>query len=85
MQRLDATKPADAQDLFESIRETRAAINAVMDENDVLIERLAKLEGENDALKSRHDTTDKALMKNIQNLALHTHSELGQASIPLAS
>ena len=85
MERLDATKPAGPEDLFESIREVRTKVNEIIEENDVLIERLAKFEGENDTLKKRLDMTDAALMKALNQIALHKHGEkLGEAVMPLA-
>jgi predicted nucleic acid-binding Zn-ribbon protein len=50
----------------------------------VAIERIAKLEGDLDAANKRLDTTQKATMKTLENLAIHTHDKLGRASIPLA-
>lgn len=68
---LDPAKPVDAQDLFESIRETRAKINEIINSMN--------------AQDTRQDVTDRALAKNIQSLALHKHAETtGEAVTPLA-
>lgn len=83
MERLDATKPADAQDLFESIRETRAKINEIIEERDIMVEKYAKMEGDHDKMKKELDTTRKALMQSIEEVAHHTHDASGRACAPL--
>ena len=47
-------------------------------EVELLTERITKLE-------ARANTTEKALLRSIEQIAQHTHDKLGRAVVPLAS
>lgn len=81
---LEGANSANPLDIMEAINVTRTAANAIMEENDVLVERVAKLESDLDLANKRLDTTQKAAMKAVEQIALHTHDTLGRASMPLA-
>lgn len=49
----------------------------------VAMERVAKLESENDALRKRLEQTEKIMVRVIGQLSMHRHLEDGKASIPL--
>lgn len=49
----------------------------------VTIERITKLESENDLLKKRLEQNEKIIVRIIGQLATHRHFEDGKASIPL--
>lgn len=66
------------------VNELIDALSSEKEAHGVTMEKIGSLEGEIDKIRKQAETTDRALAKTIQNLALHTHSELGQASVPLA-
>ena len=71
--------------LSAEIRRTKERVNALIDDNNIIVEQIAKLEGENDTLKRRVDSIEKALFTLIDRVSVHTHDEQGRASVPLSS
>lgn len=71
--------------LAEKVNEIIDARAKSSEDQSILIERVAKLEGELDAKEKRLKTTEAALMRTITNLEKHRHDDLGIACVPLAS
>lgn len=83
-----ASIPADKLGLvyhaiIQKIKAEAELTKTLKADHDIIVEKLAKLEGENDQLKGRVDRIEKALLKSIEQIAQHTHDTMGRASVPL--
>lgn len=83
MERLSLVQEGGVVNLPASLVEIQNKLNELIDERDILFEKVAKLEGECDSAIKRLDQDEKIIMKLISQIAAHHHAPDGKAAIAL--